>query len=166
MHDYAAQADLRRMIEEVVAVEGPVAREVVLRRVREAWGVGRAGSRIRSSFDDAVKMLRSRGRVIESEKGFLMMEGADPARVRVPNADDPTTRRGVAEVPVSELRAAILGIVGDAIHAGRDELTFAVARLYGWNRRGTDISNALERAVTYLLRMKRLVRDGEFLRLG
>lgn len=165
MHDYAAQSDLRRMIEEVVAVEGPVAREVVLRRVREAWGVGRAGSRIRAAFDEAVKTLRSRGRVVESEKGFLMMEGADPTRVRVPDADDPTTRRAIAEVPVSELRAAILGIVGDAIHAGRDELTFAVARLYGWNRRGTDISTALERAVTYLLQMKRLTRDGDYLRI-
>jgi hypothetical protein len=165
MHDYAAQSDLRRMIEEVVVVEGPVAREVVLRRVREAWGVGRAGSRIRSSFDEAVKTLRSRGRVVESEKGFLMMDGADPARVRVPNADDLATRRSVSEVPVSELRAAILGVVGDAIHAGRDELTFAVAKLYGWNRRGTDISAALERAVTYLLRMKRLARDGEYLKV-
>jgi hypothetical protein len=165
MHDYGAQSDLRRMIEEVVTVEGPVAREVVLRRVREAWGIGRAGSRIRSSFDEAVKTLRSRGRIIESEKGVLTLDGANAERVRVPDPDDPSTRRTIAEVPVTELRAAILGVVGDAMQAGRDELTFAVARLYGWNRRGSDIGAALERAVTYLLRMKRLVRDGEYLRL-
>lgn len=166
MHDYGAQADLRRMIEAVVAVEGPVSREVVLRRVREAWGVGRAGSRIRASFDEAIKTLRGRGRVVEPDKGFLMVDGADPARVRVPDPDDPSTRRSVDEVPVSELRAAILGIVGDAIHAGRDELTFAVARLYGWNRRGSDISSALERAVTYLLRMKRLEKHGDYLQVA
>ena len=165
MHDYSAQSDLRRMIEEVVTVEGPVAREVVLRRVREAWGVGRAGARIRGAFDEAVKTLRARGRIVESEKGVLVLEGADTDRVRVPHADDPTTRRTIAEVPVTELRAAIVGIVGDALQAGRDELTFAVARLYGWNRRGSDISAALERSVTYLLRMKRLAREGEYLRV-
>jgi hypothetical protein len=165
MHDYAAQSDLRRMIEEVVNVEGPVAREVVLRRVREAWGVGRAGSRIRSAFDEAVKTLRARGRIVESEKGVLVLDGAITDRVRVPDADDPTTRRTIAEVPVTELRAAIVGIVGDAMQAGRDELTFAVARLYGWSRRGSDISAALERNVTYLLRMKRLAREADYLRL-
>ena len=47
MHDPEARPDLRRMIEEVVAGEGPVVEEIVLQRVREQWGVGRAGSRIR-----------------------------------------------------------------------------------------------------------------------
>lgn len=164
MHDYGAKGDLRRMIEEVVEVEGPVSREVVLRRVREAWGVGRAGSRIRDSFDEAVKTLRGRGRIAESEPGYLMMADGDPNRVRIPDPDDPSTRRSIAEVPATELRAAIERVVADAVHAGRDELTFAVARLYGWNRRGADIAAGLERAVTYLLRMKRLEREGEYLR--
>ncbi len=164
MHDYGAKADLRRMIEEVVDVEGPVSREVVLRRVREAWGVGRAGARIRDSFDEAVKTLRGRGRIAESEPGYLMIADGDPNRVRIPDPDDRNTRRSIAEVPATELRAAVERVVADATHAGRDELTFAVARLYGWNRRGTDIAAGLERAVTYLLRMKRLEREGEYLR--
>jgi len=164
MHEYSAQADLRRMIEEVVEVEGPLSRELVLRRVREAWGVGRAGSRIRDSFEDAIRTLRARGRIVESEPGYLMIKDGDPNRVRIPDADNPSTRRSIAEVPGTELRAAIERVVEDAIHAGRDELTLAVARLYGWNRRGADIAAGLERAVTYLLRMKRLERDGVYLR--
>ena len=164
MHEYGAKADLRRMIEEVVEVEGPVSREVVLRRVREAWGVGRAGARIRDAFDEAVTTLRRRGRIEESEPGCLMIKDGDPNRVRIPDPDNPSSRRSIAEVPATELRAAVEQVVGDAMHAGRDELTFAVARLYGWNRRGVDIAAGLERAVTYLLRMRRLERDGEYLR--
>jgi hypothetical protein len=93
-----------------------------------------------------------------------MLPGADPARVRVPTDDDETRRR-VDEVPATELRAAIELTVRDAIHAERDELTQAVARLYGWNRRGNDIEQALDRAVTYLLRMKRLQKQGDYLRV-
>ena len=166
MHEYAAQADLRRMIEEVLEVEGPVLSEVVLRRVREAWRVGRAGSRIRDSFDQAVKTLRGRGRIVEAEPGYLMIKDGDPNRVRVPDPADARTRRSIDEVPATELRLAIERVVGDALQAGRDELTFAVARLYGWNRRGSDISAALERSVTHLLRMKQLERDGEYLRVA
>jgi very-short-patch-repair endonuclease len=165
MHDPSAQPDLRRMIEEVVVVEGPVSRELVLRRLREAWGVGRTGSRIRVAFDQAVKALRTRGRLVESEKGFLMVDGSDPNRVRLPDGDDLTTRRRIDEVPETELRAAIEYVVLEAMHVGRDELTQAVARLYGWNRRGSEIGPALERAVTYLLRKKRIERDGAYLRL-
>jgi very-short-patch-repair endonuclease len=166
MHDPAAQADIRRMIEEVVAVEGPVATEVVLRRVREAWQLGRSGARVREAFDRAVSTLKSRGKIATPERGFIALPGSDPAWVRVPDRDAPATRRSVDEVPANELRAAIEHLVEDSVRAGRDELTFAVARLYGWNRRGSEISAALERAVTYLLRMKRLERDGDYLRIA
>jgi hypothetical protein len=68
-------------------------------------------------------------------------------------------------MPATELRAAIEFTVRDAIRVERDELTQAVARLYGWNRRGSDIRQALDRAVTYLLRMKRLEKQGDYLRV-
>jgi REase_MTES_1575/Protein of unknown function (DUF4011)/Protein of unknown function (DUF3320)/AAA domain len=165
MHDRAAQAHLRRMIEEVVTVEGPVSRELVLRRVRQAWGVGRAGSRIREAFGAAVKTLTSRGVLVAPERDFLMIPDAEPVRVRIPTEDRATHRR-IDEVPSTELRTAIECVVRDAIRVGRDELTQAVARLYGWNRRGSDIGPALDRAVTYLLRMKRLERQDDYLRLS
>jgi hypothetical protein len=164
MHDRTAQADLRRLIQQVVAIEGPVSRELVLRRVREAWGVQRAGSRIRDAFAMAIGSLTSQGLLVVQDRDFLMVPGADPARVRVPTEDDEARRR-VDEVPATELRAAIELTVRDAIHVERDELTQAVARLYGWNRRGADIGQALDRAVTYLLRMKRLQKQGDYLRV-
>jgi hypothetical protein len=164
MHDPAAQSDLRRLVQQVVVAEGPVSREVVLRRVREAWGVGRAGARIREAFEKAVKTLSGQGHLVTHDRDFLMAPGADPNRVRVPTEDEETRRR-VDEVPASELRAAIEYTVRDAIRAERDELTQAVARLYGWNRRGKDIERALEKAVTYLLRMERLESEGAYLRV-
>lgn len=164
MHDPAAQSEFRRLITQVVLVEGPVSRERVLRRVREAWGVQRAGSRIRDSYALAVKTLVDRGVIVVHDRDFLMPPGADPARVRVPT-DDEETRRRIDEIPAAELRHAVECVVRDAIQAGRDELTQTVARLYGWNRRGNDIGPALERAVTYLLRMKRLEKNGEYLQI-
>jgi hypothetical protein len=43
MHVPEAQADFRRMIREVVEIEGPIRDELVLRRVREGWGSGELG---------------------------------------------------------------------------------------------------------------------------
>jgi hypothetical protein len=127
--------------------------------------VGRAGSRIREAFGAAVKTLTSRGVLVAPERDFLMIPDAEPVRVRIPTEDRATHRR-IDEVPSTELRTAIECVVRDAIRVGRDELTQAVARLYGWNRRGSDIGPALDRAVTYLLRMKRLERQDDYLRLS
>lgn len=165
MHDPVAQAEFRRLITQVVNAEGPVSREVVLRRVREAWGVQRAGSRIREAYGLALSWLTSRGVVLVQDTDFLIAPGAEPASVRVPSQDIDDTRRRVDEIPPRELRAAIEHVVRDAMQVERGELTQAVARLYGWNRRGSDIGPALERAVTYLLRAKRLEKNGSYLQI-
>src|SRR5262249_687461 len=75
MHEGDAQADLQRMIWEVVRGEGPVATEVVLLRVRARWGVNRAGSRARGAFETAVRTLRRRKEIESPCDGFLALPG-------------------------------------------------------------------------------------------
>jgi very-short-patch-repair endonuclease len=163
MHVPEAQADLRRMILEVVAVEGPVLDELVLQRVREAWGVGRAGHRIRDAFWGEVLALSRRGAIEDVEEGFLASAENQLTNVRVPG-DEADGRRGVNEVPRAELKLAVLNLTRDAQRVSRDELTSAVARLFGWNRRGGDIAAALDAALNELVRAGEIVEDGEYLR--
>lgn len=162
MHDPQAAADLRRLIMEVVRVEGPVQDEVVLRRVREAWGVGRAGSRIREAFQRAIGNLTRRGELKKIDKVFLAKHADQLSAVRVPG-DDAQARRDVEEVPKAELRLAVVHLVDDARRVSRDELSREVARLFGWNRRGPDISRALDRAVDALIREGSIDKDGDYL---
>ena len=78
MHLPEAQPDLRRMIMEVVEVEGPIEEELLLRRVREAWGVGRAGQRIRAAFFHALHALEGRRDVNRVDWSFIFTR---PARL-------------------------------------------------------------------------------------
>ena len=163
MHLPEARQYLRTMIEEVVRVEGPVLEELVLRRVREAWGVGRAGRRIRESFDAAVLGLVRQGVISRHKQGFLSTNGTAFEFVRVPGrAED--ARRDVGEMPAAELRLAVGNLVRDAKRISQDELTFEIARLFGWSRRGPDIAAALDRAVAGLLLQDEIQRDGGYLR--
>ena len=160
MHEHAAQSDIKRMIMEVVSVEAPVLDEVVLRRVREGWGLQRTGLRIRAAFDKALGDLRRRGQLARDEDGFLWANSTDGVPVRVPTEEEPGSAREVAEVPPGEIEQAVLGVVSDALRIEREELSVHVARLFGWARRGTGISNAIDGA------LERLIARGDISDVG
>lgn len=162
MHLPEAQWQLRQVIRDVVTVEGPVLDTLVLRRVREAWGVGRAGRRIRDAFDTAVRALTRSGAITADRQGFLTPNGGEIQVVRIPG-EDPSARRRADEVPLAEMQLAVANLIADAKRVRRDELTFEVARLFGWNRRGPEIAAALDRAVDGLLRNGSVTADDEYL---
>lgn len=153
MHQPEGQGRLRTLIKEVVRQETPVHEERVLTAARKAWGVGRAGSRIKDAFDRAVRYL-SRSELERDDAGFLSTEFATLEYVRVPS-DDPDTQREVKHIPQQELQLAIAHVVRDAHSIRAAEVSVRVARLFGWKRRGPDVSAALEEAV------EELVRSGE-----
>jgi REase_MTES_1575/Protein of unknown function (DUF3320) len=163
MHLPEAQYHLRRMIMEVVEVEGPIEDELLLRRVREAWGgVGRAGNRIRNAFKDALEGLRRRGLVSRMEGSYTYTRTSQLQIVRVP-AGNQLAGRSATQVSRTEAKLAVRHIIDDARRVSRDELTFEVSRLFGWNRRGPDIAAALDGAVDALVREGLIVETEGFL---
>ena len=160
MHEGAAQGDLQRMIMEVVGGEGPVASEVVLRRVREQWGMHRAGSRARSAFAVASKSLRRKGELMADSDGFLALPNQSEIRVRSGDRSKPETIRNIEEIPATELKEAIVRFVREVHPISEDELTARIAFVFGWTRRGPDIADEFKRVV------RRLVSDGSLTRNG
>jgi hypothetical protein len=159
MHEQSARPQLHRLISAVVEAEGPVTIQLALRRVREAWGLKRAGQRIQQVFDQAVRQLAANGKLVRGSGDVLTRRGEDATAVRVPTADD-STRRSVDEVPAPELELALLLTARDAGRADADDLTMAVSRLFGWTRRGTEIQQTLDARLEALLTRGALRRDG------
>jgi len=151
IHEGTAQSDLQRMILEVVTGEGPVATELVLQRVRERWGMNRAGSRARSAFDTALRAARRRGEIISESDGFLALPSQSTPVVRAGNQSDPETIRTIHEIPPSELKEAIVRFVREVYSISEDELTARVSSVFGWNRRGSDIAGEFRKIVRKLV---------------
>lgn len=148
MHSPEARPQLTDLIAEVVRTEAPVHRERVMRTVREAWGVGRSGSRIRAAFDDAIARLTRRSKVTEDAAGFLWEGDREYEAVRVPV--DEWGQRPLDEVCWEERCWAVAGCVEDAVQISRADLRVAAARLFGWGRTGIDITAALDEAIDEL----------------
>ncbi len=163
MHTAEAGPDIRRMIMEVVEVEAPVAIELVLRRIREAWRVGAAGGRIQANFTQQMEQLRRAGR-IRVIGDFIWAPSDDLEHARTPEPRQPETERRVEHVPPQELDVAMAHVAAEAVAASADQLTESVARVFGWRRRGPDISDALAASLQRLIAAGSLEEAGGALR--
>lgn len=150
MHDRNARPDIRRMVREAVSIEAPVHEERVLRAVREAWDVGRAGHRIRQPSTKSSESSRIAASLIATSRASYVDQARPFEAVRIPT-DDPETLRPVALVPPEELDNAVYWLVRSAQSITPADLRMHAARLFGWARTGQDISAAIEDAVDRMI---------------
>ena len=157
--DPRAAPDLARIVQAVVEQEGPLHRDRVLRRVRDAYAVGRSGARVREAVDAAITTCVRTG-VVEARGSFVGAPDTWHRAVRVPDEDEPESRRKVEELPEEELRLALQLYVSDAHAIDHESLLVATARLFGWGRVGADIRVRLEDALDDAVQAGQLVERG------
>jgi very-short-patch-repair endonuclease len=146
----APRGILTEMVQQVVAVEGPVHIDEVVNRIREAWGLKRAGARIQDAIEEAAEVAVRLGR-LEQYGDFLAMPGV-AVRVRDRSAVGTLSLRQPQTLPPSEIRAAMNEIVRSNLGATRDEILVNVSRMLGFKStkgllRGT-ILPVIEQALT------------------
>jgi len=129
-------------IRTIVMTEGPVHIAVLQQRLRNAWDIGHIGARIRDNIDGAIRIAS-----VLRDGEFLTLTSTPIAVVRTPTD---ACRREVKHVHDHELALALANLVRDAGGITHDELTTRVARLYGWTRRGPDISTRLHALIARL----------------
>jgi uncharacterized protein DUF4011/restriction endonuclease-like protein/AAA domain-containing protein/uncharacterized protein DUF3320 len=142
-HDPANLRQQTDMLVELLRVEAPVSVEYAVRRLAEAWGLERTGSRIRSAGLEAVGRAEQRG-AADRRGDFLWRPGQTLTCARVPDPADPKTRRDIEDISPEELDFAIAQLRG-AIAGLRDgNLVTHVARVFGFDRTGGRIRAVLE----------------------
>ncbi|WP_319462731.1 DUF3320 domain-containing protein [Micromonospora sp. RTP1Z1] len=156
--DPASRFDMASGIEEIATAEGPVHIDVILQRLRDAWDIGRVGSKIRANIDAAIRAAH-----VVRDGDFIDVGGRPVASVRVP-ADG--VQRQVEHVADRELDLAITNFVRSGGTVNHDDLMTAAARLYGWNRLGSGITARLTMIINRLLANGTLTGDATALSLN
>lgn len=142
---------LRRLVDRVVEVEGPVHLDLVVERIRQRYGLKRAGNRIRGRVERA---LRERGAGRRNEKRVFFHVSGHAAVPRRSTPDGPS--RKINHIAESELEAGILMLVGKSFGCDREELIGEAARQFGFQRTGAVITERLTRVIARLKRKKLL----------
>jgi very-short-patch-repair endonuclease len=158
----ASRRAVAKLVTTCVEQEGPIHREMAIRRIANAWGLQRAGNRIQehvgSSIDFAVSL-----REIERRGEFLWPIGKHVVAVRARYPDGKA--RSIQHVPDEELIEAFRDVLSDAFSLRRDELFVQSARYLGYQRTGQDIATRLNATFENARKRGDFILDDEVIRL-
>jgi hypothetical protein len=142
--DPACKQELCRLLQKIVRVESPIHIDLATQRLLEAWGKASAGTRIKSAIQDAIS-INEQNRLLISKNGFLWQYPPDSEGkvIRSPNSSDPDSFREIKHIPPEETHNAMLLIVRHVVGISLESLISETARLFGFNRVGTQIRERL-----------------------
>ena len=158
--------ELADWMRQVVEVESPVHLDQVTLRIREAAGVGRAGSRIRARMRKAAEAGADRGLYRMDGGGFLWRPDHDTAEVRRRDGDIPGSLRNPARIAPEEIGTALVHAVRASFGIGPNDAVREAVRLFGFRRSGTNIAGRFREVLDGLVADGELVREGELLRVA
>jgi very-short-patch-repair endonuclease len=147
----------------VVEAEGPVHTEEIARRIREAFGLQKTGKRILAHVESGLKHLSKTAGVVRDGE-FWSGLGRELQAVHNRRNSAISLRRA-AMISPTEYRLALSTIISDAVEISREDLVVETARLFGFDRTGPDLREAIDRQVAALVKVGEVHVDGNGLRL-
>ncbi|MDU3047008.1 DUF3320 domain-containing protein, partial [Bradyrhizobium sp.] len=141
-----------------VAVEGPVHESEIIVRIRSAWGLARAGNRIRDAVRAALNAAVANGQITGGP--FYAVPG-QAVVVRNREHVQSQSMRKPEMLPPDEIKAAIIQVVQQNYGAEDDQLVQAVARLFGFGSTSAQLRDAVQGSLRELLEAGQLRREGD-----
>jgi very-short-patch-repair endonuclease len=155
--------EVARLSQMVVEAEGPVHCEEIARRIREAFGLQKTGSRILAHVNNSLGFLGRAGTLARDGEFWSVPGRSIPSIRNRRNASLPL-RRATMVAPV-EYRLAITTALDEAVALSRCEVAVETARLFGFDRTGPDLKHEIEKQVDVLIEERTIIDDGGRLRL-
>ncbi|MGY3230984.1 very-short-patch-repair endonuclease [Luteibacter sp. HA06] len=120
---------ITQLVVDAVSIEGPVHADEVISRIRDAWGVRRAGSRIQLAVNAAIEVAVAQ-RYVVKEGDFLSLPESVPT-IRDRSEVESIALRKPDMLPPAELAAAVVLVVERNFGASRSQVIERVARAVG-----------------------------------
>jgi len=157
-------AELSDWIAQIVEIESPVHFEEVAKRITDAAGPTKVGSRIRYTLTQALDQAKDEGKVIAKEDFLWSPE------MQVPLVRDrsklPAAYRKLALVAPEEIYEAIRQVVGSAISITEEEAIPLVAKLLGFSRVTDEMRQQLSEAFGKTIQNSIITFEGVNLKLA
>jgi hypothetical protein len=162
LHTYSS-GKLGVWIHEVVKTESPVHFEEMARRIADANGISKIGSRVRASIVNATDYAIKAG-LIKKKNNFLWHYEDHLPVIRDRSRLSPNSRK-LSFISPQEMNLAIGKVVESSIAIQPDNAVVLITKLFGFARVTEDMRNSILESIDKAIIDKDINKDGEFLKL-
>ena len=150
-------------VEKIVSVESPVHVSEIIRRIREAAYVAKAGSRICAAIEGGIEVARKQKRVIR--KGDFLY---DPSQISAPVRSRitlPAQLKRLELVSPEEILEALVKVIHSSFGIERDEAIVLAARMLGFERTTSAMIQQIGAVLDRGVRGRRITKASGLLRV-
>lgn len=152
---------LAELVKQTVQTEGPVHVGEVVDRIRNAWELKKAGSRIKQAIDAAIEVNLTKGWVAKDAE-FLFIPGA-PVKARDRSSTLSPNLRKADMLPPAEIQAALQQLAVTNFGASREQMVQGVSRIFGIRSTSAPVRAVIEAQIEVALSKGYLIEQAGIL---
>ena len=134
-------------MEQVMKQEAPLSKNLMLRRLLNAWGITRSGARLERRFSELLPLLNP----LYTESGgnvFLWDKNRPPQDyVTFRTPADEESRRNMEDIPAEEVAGAVKYVLDIQMSLSRSDLLREVFKLFGFSRLSPAMEEVIEKGI-------------------
>lgn len=150
-------------IEQIVHVESPVHFDEMARRMVEAAGITRLGSRIRGQLMLATQFAEGSGKIVRRDEFLWSPQMQTPVLRK--RAEFSASSKKIKLIAPEELELAIEKVVSDAVAIQPDAAVNLVAKLFGFSRVTDEMKQEILQVIRKMIESQKLRLDGGLLQI-
>jgi hypothetical protein len=158
-------AELDRILDEIVDVEGPVHIELAAHRFAKALGFQKVGSRVMEAVNSSIRILVREGKVKRINKFLWPSRNDFILAVRQPEPNEKDSFRTIKFVPPEEIELGVRNLIQGGFSILEDEVVKQVARVFGFDRTGPHIYDRIKGIIKQMISRRDLILKGNRLSL-
>ncbi len=152
------------LVLQIVRCEGPIHRDEIVTRLRDHWGLQRAGGRIRQAIENGIAVAVESGG-LSRDGDFYTVPGQEIAVRDRSEAQSPTLRKPEMLAPM-EIQKAVLVYAAAKLCVTEEEAVTGVSRLFGFRSTSAQLKNLIAGVIAAAEGAGLLVRQGGLLRVS
>lgn len=152
-------AQLSGVIDKIVEFESPIHTEIIIERLKEIYGVSRAGANIQNNVKRAINIATQWKNLI-NRGGFLYKNGNETNEFRIPAQG---VVRGLEQIAPEEIGNAILYLVEDQFGFAQERIPKAILEIFGIGNNRAEPTEIIETVIDKLLSGRKLNLSGHTL---
>ena len=145
--DFANTFKIKNQIKQVLEIEAPIKKNLLMKRVLAAWGISKLGSRIKAH----IEILLSQMEIIQSDKkedivfwnNEIDPETYEGYRVATINGQ----KRDAEDIPADEIANVVKEILANQISLPKEDLIREASKLFGFARTGAQVELAMKKGI-------------------